>query len=214
MNRVNILPELQIAQDEDLPVSESCLRNQQPIGDVLSEELPKHSVVLEIGSGTGQHAAFMSERMRDITWQPSEMAARIASINAWRLRSGRDNFLPPLVLDVSQDLWPVKEVDAVFSANVVHYVGWPKVRSMMAGIGRVLRIAGLVFLYGPFNYHGKFTSEGNKSLDAWLKADVDPEAGIKDFEQIVLAARKEKLRLIKDIAMPANNRILVFKKYV
>jgi len=213
MNPADTLPEFQVVSEAELPVSQACLRNQQPIADALSDIFPAHSVVLEIGSGTGQHAAHISQLMPEITWQPSELAERISTINAWRLRSGSPNFLPPLVLDVAQDLWPVKQVDAVFSANVVHYVSWPKVRSMMAGIGRVLRVGGVVCLYGPFNYDRQFTSEGNRQLDNWLKTDVDPEAGIKDVEQIILAARRERLRLIEDRAMPANNRLLVFRRY-
>lgn len=213
MNRANTLPELQVASESELPVSQACLRNQQPIADALKRILPKYSVVLEIGSGTGQHAAYITSQMPDITWQPSELATGIASVNAWRHRSGRTNFLPPLVLDVSQDLWPVKQVDAVFAANIVHYISWPKVRAMMSGIGRVLRVGGQVCFYGPFNYQREFTSDGNRKLDAWLKADVDPEAGIKDFEQLVLAARREKLKLVEDIEMPANNRLLRFRRY-
>lgn len=203
----------QVNTSDGLPVSEACLRNQQPIADMLEKELPAHSVVLEIGSGTGQHAAFITRRLPGIKWQPSELAGRIAGINAWREQSQNANFLPPLVLDVAQDLWPVKQVDAVFSANVVHFIGWPKVRAMMAGIGRVLKHTGLAIFYGPFNYGGQFTSEGNRLLDQWLR-ERDPDSGIKDFEQVVLAARKEKLRLMKDIAMPANNRLLILQKYV
>jgi len=213
MNPADHLPEFQVAPEAELPVSQACLRNQQPIAEALEDILPPQSVVLEIGSGTGQHAAYVSQRIPEITWQPSELAERMASINAWRLRSGRDNFLPPLVLDVAQDLWPVKQVDAVFSANVIHFVSWPKVRAMMAGIGRVLRVGGVVCFYGPFNYDRQFTSEGNRNLDQWLKHDVDPEAGIKDVEQVILAARRERLRLTEDREMPANNRLLVLHRY-
>lgn len=202
---VNVLP-------DEAPVSEACLRNQQPIFDVLAEELEADDVVLEIGSGTGQHAAFFSSRLPFIRWQPSELAERIAGINAWRQRVPCHNFLPPLVLDVTQDLWPVKQVDAIFSANVVHFVGWNKVRAMLSGAGRVLKKTGRVFLYGPFNYQGQFTSDGNRELDAWLKAR-DPDSGIKDVDQLMLAARREKFRLLKDIAMPANNRLLILQKY-
>ena len=197
---------------DNLAVAESCLRNQEPIFDVLSKELQSGSVVLELGSGTGQHAAFISQRLPQIRWQPSELAENIPAINAWREHVKAENFLPPLVLDIAQDLWPVKQVDAVFSANLVHFVGWEKVRSMMAGIGRVLRTSGLAIFYGPYNYNSEFTSAGNRQLDEWLKSR-DPSSGIKDFEQIVITARKEKLRLIKDIDMPANNRILVMQKY-
>lgn len=203
---------LHALQQEELPVSDACLRNQQPIFDILSQELAADDVVLEIGSGTGQHAAFFSCRLPYIRWQPSDLAERIPGINAWRNRTQCHNFLPPLVLDVAQDLWPVKQVDAVFSANMVHFVGWHKVRAMLSGVGRVLKHTGRVFLYGPFNYQGQFTSEGNRQLDLWLKSR-DPDSGIKDFEQFVLAARKEKLKLLKDIAMPANNRLLILQKY-
>ena len=206
------LSELTALVAEELPVSQPCLRNQEAIAEVLEQELSGLSLVLEIGSGTGQHAAFMTQRMPELAWQPSDLLDAIPGINAWRQESARDNFLPPLVLDVTQDLWPVKQVDAVFSSNVLHFVGWHKVRAMFAGIGRVLKENGLAIFYGPFNYHGEYTSSGNRSLDEWLK-ERDPESGIKDFEQIVLAGRKEKLRLLKDIAMPANNRILVMQKY-
>lgn len=196
----------------DLPVAPSCLRNQKPIADVLLQELAEHSVVLEIGSGTGQHAHYMTSQIPHIKWQPSDISECLPDINAWRAHSNQDNFLPPLVLDVMEDLWPVKQVDAVFSANVVHFVGWAHVRAMLAGIGRVLIQDGLALFYGPFNYEGQFTSDGNEKLDAWLR-ERDPDSGIKDFEQIILTARKEKLRLIKDIAMPANNRMLIFQKF-
>lgn len=197
---------------ENLPVAPACLRNQKPIADVLQQEIAPHSVVLELASGTGQHASYITTALPDIIWQPSDLANTIDGINAWRERSANENFLPPLVLDITQDLWPVKQVDAVFSANLVHYVSWPKVRAMLAGIGRVLTDTGVVLFYGPYNYDGQFTSDGNRDLDSWLR-ERDPESGIKDFEQVMLAARKEKLRLVKDITMPANNRMLVFKKY-
>lgn len=196
----------------DLPVAEACLRNQKPIADALQQLLPEPSFVLEIGSGTGQHAHYMTRHLGGVTWQPSDVSRALDGINAWRLYSDNERFLPPLVLDVAQDLWPVKQVDAVFSANVIHYISWPHVRHMLAGIGRVLRQNGLALFYGPFNYEGQFTSDGNQQLDGWLR-ERDPESGIKDFEQVILSARKEKLRLLNDIAMPANNRLLVFQKY-
>ena len=206
-----VTSQLEALLAEDLPVSPTCLRNQKPIADVLQQEIAQHSMVLELGSGTGQHASYFSTVLADIIWQPSDLAHTIEGINAWRERTAQDNFLPPLVLDIAQDLWPVKQVDAVFSANLVHYVSWASVRAMMTGISRVLKNSGVALFYGPYNYDGQFTSDGNRDLDRWLR-ERDPESGIKDFEQIILAARKEKLRLVKDIAMPANNRILVLKK--
>lgn len=208
----DLLPAQITALDIELPVSQACLRNQAPIAAALAQELTTPCVVLELGSGSGQHAAFMTVNLPHITWQPSDLSSALPLIHAWRQRSAQVNFLPPLVLDVAQDLWPVKQVDAVFSANVVHFVSWPNVRAMMAGIARVLTHQGRAFIYGPFNYGGDFTSEGNQQLDRWLR-ERDPESGIKDFEQIIMTARKEKLRLLKDIAMPANNRLLVLQKY-
>ncbi|WP_299734415.1 DUF938 domain-containing protein [uncultured Endozoicomonas sp.] len=198
--------------DSELPIAESCLRNQKPIAEVLHAELPKHSFVLEIGSGTGQHAAYFTSSLRNITWQPSDVAELLPGIKAWREQSGSEKFLPPIVLDITQTQWPVAEVDAVFCANVVHFVGWSKVHSMLKGISRVLKDNGLVFFYGPYNYDGKFTSDGNRELDEWLR-QRDAESGIKDFEQVVLAANKAGLNQLKDIEMPANNRILILKKY-
>lgn len=198
--------------DTALPVSAACLRNQEPIARALADELKERAVVLELGSGTGQHAVYIADQLPHLTWQPSDLASALPVINAWRKRASLTNVLPPLVLDVAQDLWPVKQVDAVFSANVVHFISWSKVRAMMAGIGRVLSHQGRVFIYGPFNYGGEFTSVGNQQLDTWLR-ERDPDSGIKDIEQVIITARKEKLRLVKDIAMPANNRLLVLQKY-
>lgn len=196
---------------EDLPNAPACLRNQKPIADVLQTELPSHATVLELGSGTGQHAYFFTRQLNDVIWQPSDLAESVEAINAWRAVAQNNNFLPPVILDITREPWPVKPVDAVFSANVVHFVGWEKVHAMLAGIRRVLKDDGLVFFYGPYNYDGQFTSDGNRALDVWLR-QRDPESGIKDFEQVVLAARKENLRLVKDVAMPANNRMLILQK--
>ena len=212
-NRADSLPEFQVISAADLPVTEACVRNRQPIADVLAAELPTRAVVLELASGTGQHAEFMTEQLPHLTWQPSEIASRMAVLNARRQLANRENFLPPLVLDVAEDLWPVKQVDAVFAANLVHCLDWPRVRSMLAGVGRVLRLGGLALFYGPYNYNGAFTSDGNAALDTWVRQEYHPQAGLKDFEQMVLAARREKLKLVRDIAMPANNRMLVFRRY-
>lgn len=197
---------------DQLPVSEACLRNQEPILLALMQELKEPMTVLELASGSGQHGAFFAPRMPHIRWQPSELAERIPGINAWRRYAGCDNLLPPLVLDIAQTLWPIKQVDAVFAANLVHFVGWDKLRSMFSGIGRVLNQRGRLFLYGPFKYNDRFNSAGDEALDQWLK-ERDREAGIRDVAEVMLAARREKLKLIRDIAMPANNRLLVLQKY-
>lgn len=196
---------------EDLPVVDSCLRNQRPILDVLGQFLPKNARVLEIGSGTGQHAAYMTEHLPGICWQPTEMSERLDEITLWQQHCNRAGFLPPLELDVCQDIWPARDFDAVFSANVVHFVSWPEVERLFVGVARCLNAGGLLMLYGPYNYDGQFTSEGNIALDGWLR-ERNPESGIKDFEQVLLLARKHHLHLRADEEMPSNNRMLVFQK--
>lgn len=196
---------------DELPIVESCLKNQRPILDVLGRFLPKNAKVLEVGSGTGQHAAYMTEHLPGIRWQPTEVRQRLTEVACWQKHCNRAEFLPPLELDVRQDIWPAGEVDAVFSANVVHFVSWPEVERMFIGAARVLKVGGQMILYGPYNYDGQFTSEGNVNLDLWLR-EQNPESGIKDFEQVLLLARKHHLHLRADEEMPANNRTLVFQR--
>jgi cyclopropane fatty-acyl-phospholipid synthase-like methyltransferase len=200
-----------LVSSEHLPVAEACLRNQRPILDVLGKYLPASSYVLEVGSGTGQHAAYMTEHLPGVRWQPTEVRERLNDIRLWQTHCQRDGFLAPLELDVRQDIWPTREADAVFSANVVHFVSWAEVESLFRGAQRALRSGGLLILYGPYNYDGQFTSEGNIALDQWLR-ERNPDSGIKDFEQIVLLGRSHDLFLRADEEMPANNRTLIFQK--
>ncbi|MEK9765097.1 MAG: DUF938 domain-containing protein, partial [Thalassolituus sp.] len=146
---------------DQLPVAEACLRNQRPILDVLGRYLPSQAYVLEVGSGTGQHAAYMTSNLPGIRWQPTELRENLPGIRAWRTQAKNEGFLEPLELDVQQDIWPARDADAVFSANVVHFVSWPEVEKMFRGISRVLKSGGLLLLYGPYNYDGQFTSQGN-----------------------------------------------------
>jgi len=196
---------------DQLPVAEACLRNQRPILDVLGRYLPSQAYVLEVGSGTGQHAAYMTSNLPGIRWQPTELRENLPGIRAWRTQAKNEGFLEPLELDVQQDIWPARDADAVFSANVVHFVSWPEVEKMFRGISRVLKSGGLLLLYGPYNYDGQFTSQGNIALDEWLRSR-NPDSGIKDFEQVLLLARQFHLYLRADEEMPANNRTLVFQK--
>jgi len=196
---------------DQLPVAEACLRNQRPILDVLGRYLPSQAYVLEVGSGTGQHAAYMTSNLPGIRWQPTELRENLPGIRAWRSQTKNEGFLEPLELDVQQDIWPARDADAVFSANVVHFVSWPEVEKMFRGISRVLKSGGLLMLYGPYNYDGQFTSQGNIELDEWLRSR-NPDSGIKDFEQVLLLARQFHLYLRADEEMPANNRTLVFQK--
>jgi cyclopropane fatty-acyl-phospholipid synthase-like methyltransferase len=193
------------------PVSEACLRNQAPIADALKKLLPNAARLLEIGSGTGQHAVFCANELPHVSWQPSDLAQHHDGMKLWIGEACLDNVLAPLMLDVDQ-AWPLIEVDHVFTANTVHYIANTSVMNMFAGISRLLEKDGLFMMYGPVNINGEYTSEGNVRLDEWLKTCVNPLAGIKDLADIEQLARDQDLVLIENLAMPANNRLLVLRK--
>ncbi|MBU0593580.1 MAG: DUF938 domain-containing protein [Gammaproteobacteria bacterium] len=194
------------------PYAESCEQNRDPILAVLQKILADRKQVLEIASGTGQHAVYFGEALPHLTWQTSELPENHAGIQAWLDEARLPNVLPPLAIDLHEDAWPLAtSFDAIFNANTVHIVSWPAVERMFAGIGRVLAEGGLLCLYGPFNYGGNFTSESNARFDAWLKGR-DPESGVRDFEALDQLARLQGLVLQQDVEMPANNHTLVWKK--
>jgi len=193
------------------PFSEACEQNKQPILAVLQQHFAEVQSVLEIGSGTGQHAVFFGARLPHVRWLTSEVAELHAGIRAWLDEARLPNVVLPLELDVNQPQWPVDGVDAVFSANTVHIMDWSSVEKMFAGIGRVLQTAGVFCLYGPFNYQGDYTSDSNARFDVWLK-QRDPRSGIRDFEALNALAEQHGMTLHADHAMPANNRTLVWKK--
>ena len=193
------------------PYAESCEQNQEPILEVLQEILANQHRVLEIASGTGQHAVYFGRALPHLTWQTSELAQNHAGIQAWLDESLLPNVLPPVAIDVNDTEWPIESVDAVFNANTVHIIAWQAVGALFEGIARVLEEGGLLCLYGPFNYGGKFTSESNARFDAWLKSR-DPNSGVRDFEALNRLAESHALLLQKDVAMPANNRILVWRR--
>jgi len=160
--------------------------------------------VLEIGSGTGQHAAYFAAELPHLVWQASDVAANLASIRAWRAQP------PPIPLDVDGP-FPAVEADAVFSANTCHIMSWPQVERMFEGVGGLLPKGGVFALYGPFNYGGRHTSESNARFDASLRRR-DPLSGLRDAEAIVALAARHGMALEEDNAMPANNRLLVFRR--
>ncbi len=193
------------------PFAESCEQNKQPILQVLKTRFADVKSVLEIGSGTGQHAVYFAAHLPHLRWLTSDVQAQQAGIQAWLREAGLDNLTGPMVLDVNQPEWPVVAIDAVFSANTVHIIDWPGVENMFAGIGRVLRPQGVFCLYGPFNYGGGYTCESNAEFDRWLQTQ-DPNSAIRDFEALNELADAHDLVLIEDHAMPANNHILVWQK--
>lgn len=193
------------------PFSESCEQNKAPILEVLQDVFADRQRVLEIASGTGQHAVFFGRALPHLIWLTSELTLNHAGIRMWLDEAQLSNVLPPVEIDVSSAAWPVGSVDAIFNANTVHIVSWPEVERMFAGIGQVLETGGVLCLYGPFNYGGNFTSDSNARFDAWLKSR-DPESGVRDFEAINQLAELQGLSLRKDVAMPANNRTLVWQR--
>ena len=193
------------------PYSESCEQNREPILAVLKQAFADRGRVLEIGSGTGQHAVYFGADLPHLRWQTSDVLAHHPGIRAWLAEAALPNVLPPLELDVSQQHWPSSRYDAVFSANTLHIMGWPEVIRFFEGVGAVLAPAGVLVVYGPFNYNGQFTSSSNARFDAWLKAR-DPASGVRDFEAVDALARAQGLVLQHDLAMPANNRSLVWQR--
>jgi cyclopropane fatty-acyl-phospholipid synthase-like methyltransferase len=194
------------------PFAESCEQNQQPILDILQKELTDICHVLEIGSGTGQHAVFFAHALPHLIWQTSDVAEHHPGINTWLADENLDNTRAPLTLNVETDAWPEQTFDGIFSANTVHIMGWPEVEKMFAGIGQVLLPGGRFCLYGPFNYDGKFTSESNANFDVWLK-NRDPKSGVRDVAELDKLAKKVGFKLTEDYEMPANNRMLVWQAY-
>ena len=192
------------------PFSEASERNRAPILGVLRRVFGDRTAVLEIGSGSGQHAAYFAPALPHLVWQPSDVAENLPGIRLWREEAQTPGLREPLELDVERP-FPAVEADAVFCANICHILSWPQVERLFAGIGALLPKSGVFALYGPFNYGGKPTSPSNAEFDAWLRSR-DPKSGLRDFEAIDALARRHRLMLEEDNAMPANNRLLVFRK--
>ncbi len=186
------------------PFSEPAARNREPILAALKRIFRESKSVLEIGSGTGQHAAYFAEALPHLAWQASDVAANLPDIRQWVSAP------PPLELDVDRP-FPALEADAVFTANTCHIMSWPQVERMFSEIARLLPPGGVLAVYGPFHYGGKPTSESNARFDAMLRAR-DPASGVRDFEVLRELAQRHGLALEEDNAMPANNRLLVFRK--
>ncbi|WP_148864477.1 DUF938 domain-containing protein [Marinobacter fonticola] len=193
------------------PVAEACLRNQQPIAEALAPLLDQPGRWLELGSGTGQHGVFLAQRHPHVVWQLSDVAAAQPGLRAWQTDVGLPNLPVPRELDVACQTPPPEHYDGVFTANTVHFVGWPVVKGLMSCASSVLEAGGWFAVYGPFNKNGQYTSQGNEALDAWLKSR-DPASGIKDDTAVIELALSYDLAFDQDQAMPANNRMLFFRK--
>lgn len=191
--------------------SPACERNAAPILRMLQTLLPDGGNVLEIGSGTGQHAVVFGKNLPDVVWQTSDLPENHGSILAWQEETGLTNVLSPLLLDMRAPVWPQQAFDLVFSANTLHIMGWLEVKRLFEGVGSILKSGGLLCIYGPFNYGGRFTSESNAHFDASLRA-MSAAQGIRDSEAVYALAMANGLALQADHEMPSNNRLLVWRK--
>lgn len=189
----------------------SVLRNRDPILAVLREVLKDAGSVLEVASGTGEHAVYFAAAMRHLTWQPTDQDPQaLRSIAAHRRTSGLDNVLEPLVLDASAADWPVERVDAVVAINMVHISPWRATVGLMAGAGRVLPPGGVLYLYGAYKENGAHSAPSNEAFDRDLRRR-NPEWGVRDLEEVVELARTHGLELAAKVPMPANNLSLIFR---
>ena len=193
------------------PFSQASENNKQPLLSVLAEHFKNPGTVLEIGSGTGQHAVFFGRHLPHLCWQTSDLPQHHAGIEMWLNEAALDNVCPPLALDVNQRPWPIERVDGAFSANTAHIMSWPSVCQMVTGVAEVLASGGQFLLYGPFNYEGRYTSDSNAQFDRFLRSR-DPLGGIRDFEAIDKVANDAGMTLSHDVEMPSNNRTLVWAK--
>ncbi len=192
------------------PFSQACANNREPIFRVLARAFADRRHILEIGSGTGQHAVYMAPRLPHLVWQTSDLAENHAGINAWLDDEGADNIRRPLTLDVTGP-WPPGPFDGAFTANTCHIMSWPAVEAMFRGLDSVLGADAVLAVYGPFRYDGHYTSESNARFDQWLR-DQAPHQGIRDAGAVAALAEDIGLALEEDNAMPANNQLLVFRR--
>lgn len=195
----------------DLPFSQTCENNKQPILQVLADVFTHPGIVLEIGTGTGQHAVFFASHLPHIKWLPSDHPDNVIQ-SAERIKQAQlENLSPPQILDVSKEPWPAEYVNGVFSANTAHIMAWLEVEAMFRGVARRLMDGAAFCLYGPFNYDGNYTSDSNRRFDEHLKQQA-PKMGLRDISDLKDLGVNVGLILEQDHEMPANNRLLVWRR--
>jgi len=186
-------------------------RNREPIREVLARELPPTGTVLEIASGSGEHAVAFARAFPALVWQPTDPSeAALASIAAWRAEAALPNLAAPLALDVTAP-WPIAHADAIVCINMVHIAPWKAALALFAGAGRVLAPGAPLYLYGPYRFDGAFTAPSNAEFDRSLRAR-DPRWGVRDVRDLEAAAAAHGLALRDTVAMPANNHSLIFRR--
>lgn len=187
-------------------------RNRDPILDVLRLILPPKGLVLEVASGSGEHAAYFAQNLRALDWQPSDPDQEaLASATAHRAEASLPNLLPPLPLDVTAAQWPVDRADAVICCNMIHIAPWAASEGLIAGSARVLPAGGLLYLYGPYKIGGRHTAPTNQAFDERLRAQ-NPAWGIRDLDDVTALAARHGFALAETVPMPANNLSVIFRR--
>lgn len=192
------------------PFSKACENNARPILSQLSRLLDDSASVLEIGSGTGQHAVFFGKGLPHLQWQTSDLLENHEGICLWLDEAGLHNVLPPIEFDVAEKYEDSERYDAIFMANILHILSSKQIKKCFTQMPEIVTKSALLIIYGPFNYHGEFSSPSNMRFDQWLKAN-NPDSGIRDFERVNKLAHDAGFILEEDKAMPANNRLLVWR---
>jgi len=193
------------------PFSQACENNKGPILAVLKRVFINPCEVLEIGSGTGQHSIYFAEHLPHLIWQPSDQAIHLPGIDLWIDEARLENIKLAMTLDINQQPWSVTDIEAVFTANTLHIISWENVQIFIQSLGETMRTGAKFCCYGPFNIGGTYTSESNARFDIWLK-EQDPGSAIRDLEAVVSLADDAGLKLLENIEMPANNKLLVLEK--
>lgn len=191
----------------------ATLRNREPILDVLKRVRPQQGLLLEIASGTGEHAAFMAPRLPGIVWLPSEQDARaLADIDEAAAESGAGNINPAIVLDAASSSWPLDAADAIFCCNMIHIAPWAAAEGLFAGAARILEPGAPLVLYGPYRRHGAHTAPSNDAFERWLK-DQDARFGVRCLDtEVTPLAERTGFRLDEIVPMPANNLTVVWRR--
>jgi hypothetical protein len=193
------------------PHSQACDRNRDPILGVLKDWFLLPGTVLEIGSGTGQHAVHFAANMPHLTWMATDREENLEGIGLWMAEAELPNLRGPFNLDVRSEVWPVREARYAFTANTAHIMSWPEVEAMFAGVSVALDPGGKFCVYGPFNRDGKYTSDSNREFDEMLRSR-NPVMGIRDDRAMIKLAQRCELSFAADYSMPARNRMLVWSK--
>jgi SAM-dependent methyltransferase len=192
--------------------SPATLRNREPIRVALAPRLPASGLVLEIASGSGEHAVHFAAAFTGLEWQPTDVEeTSIDSIRSWRAEAALPNLRAPLVLDVHHEPWPVAAADAIFCANMIHIAPWSAAEALFGGASRVLGNGGSLFTYGPYCFGGTFTAPSNAAFDESLRRR-DPRWGVRDLDNLTRLAVEHGLTLEETVEMPANNHLLRFRR--